>query len=147
MIICCWLALVLLTIICICVYKLYLSVSRNGGGKLSDNSEIEKKKKKKVIESDFLIESTTTDGETYSYPPPSSATDTFTRIADNYAKNPLAELSVDDLTDYYITEKDLDLYVELGYLEKPSDNIYKLTKKGWEALRWNREFKKKWKRE
>lgn len=112
---------------------------------MPDDTETEKKKKIKGKHYHITLGE---DLEVKDYFPSSSATLSFTKISDifsekNYGPVEARELLEDD----YITKADLDLYVELEYLEKLPNNIYILTDKGRKALKWNREFKKKWSEE
>lgn len=118
--------------------------------------KVEKKERKKPFKKleigkdiTYPLEITDRSGIKHIFTSGSSATAIFTSISDKFDKNPYASIREKKLIDDFVTPKDLEIYVNLGYLKRtivsPKFDEYSLTDLGRKAWEWNREFKKKWK--
>jgi hypothetical protein len=154
----CWLALLLLSIICICVCKIYLSVPKFGGGKMTITSEFITRRCPScgilVVESCNICPNCGYNfnkgdsGIIYDFEPSSATnyTSSFTALADKFEKDPNIKKKKDDLIDGIITETTLASYVDWGYLQY-EHNEFSLTGLGKDAFYKNRErIRKKKKR-
>lgn len=142
MIICCWLTLVLLTIVCICFHKLYLSAPKVGG-------EIMKKycpKCGKEMYNDFCSNCGYTFVKmgdlsvVHSYEPSSATalTTPYSILVDKFG-DPEERKRKNELVDNKLSEQILDSFLRWGYLEYTGGK-YGFTDDGKEAYYKNLEF-------
>ena len=139
------LTLGLLTIICICLYKLYLSVSIVGGKKQMTAWE------KHCIKCGGVLDDKDTcyrcgysavtgiSGNVYLISSATWSSPSFNSIADAFGNNVNSEKQKNELTRKpYITDETLADYLSWGYLQVSSDGIFKLTELGKDSVKKNR---------
>lgn len=138
--------LVLLSIVCICFYKLYLFAKKNGGGAMNENCPkcggiLDKYGSCKQCGHSIIRG---VSGATHYISSATWSSHSFSSISDTYGDNLDDEKTSEELLDdKYVDNNKLAKYVEWGYLKKTSDDTYRLTDRGKYAVDKNKKKIKK----